>query len=363
MSSTSTPTTMHALTARFLRQAAVKEIRVPTPTTGQVLVKVEAVGLNAIDSKAQLGKLGNQVVGCDFAGTIIQLGAESTQDQVGRQWQVGDRVAGMLYTCSSSTNGAFAEYAVSNVDTIFKIPDGVSFEAAAGLPLSFITSVLSVEGMLLQWASENNVDEQSPILIYSASTGLGQASVQLIRMLSSTRPIITLSSPSSFELLKSYGATLTLSYKSDDATLLKQIEEAGFSNTGSNPIKLALDCFSEGDSSKRCQVLMANDKGRIVRTLPPPLMGKPKKGFVVDWVFCFTALNQSVRLLVFSWPPNPKDQSLAAKRLKQLTQALEQGKFKPMPIKSLPGGLDGINAGLDDIMKGKVQGNKFVLKL
>ncbi|KAM0791667.1 hypothetical protein ACM66B_006103 [Microbotryomycetes sp. NB124-2] len=361
--STEIPANMQALTTRFLRSAVVKTVPVPKPTAGQALVRVEAVGLNVIDHKAQWTRLGGAIVGCDFGGTIVALGPQSTNNagSAARQWQIGDRVAGMVYTCSSKENGAFAEYVVSNVETLFQIPDNVSVEAAAPLPLSFITAVLAVEQKLFGWAAENSIQETSPILVYSASTGLGQATVQFIRMISSTRPIVTLSSPSSFELLKSYGATLTLSYRQTDSELEQQLDAAGFGTTGQNPVRLALDCFSEGDSTARCQNLMATGPGRIVRTLPPS--GKPRHGIVVDWVYVFTSLNKQVRLLHMSWPARPLDQQIADERLGDLERALADGRFKPMAIEVIPGGLAGINEGLARIKAGKVQGKKLVAKI
>ncbi|KAK4046609.1 hypothetical protein OIV83_005979 [Microbotryomycetes sp. JL201] len=370
------------LMARWAK-ASVTTIPVPLPGKGQVLIQVEAVGLNAIDIKAQIARFGGFVVGCDFAGKIIELGSgvQGVRDQAGREWRVNDRVAGMVYTCSSSANGAFAEYVVSNVDTLIKLPGNVTTEQGAPLPLSYLTAVLSIEQKLLGYAAENGLDEQSPasrdassvripadcvcnqILIYSASTGLGQSAIQFIRMLSSTRPIITLSSPSSFDLLKSYGATLTLSYKSTDADLLKDLAQHGFAKDSTKPIKLALDCYSEGDSSTRCQTLMAPGGGRIVRTLPAPMFSKPKPGFVVDWVYVFTTLNQPLRLLVFTWPPKPADQTLAAQRLRDLEDALASGSFKPLPYSSVSGGLEGLNGALNKIKSGSVAGKKLVARL
>lgn len=117
------------------------------------------------------------------------------------------------------------------------------------------------------------------LLVYSASSAVGMASVQLCRLLSPTRPIIALASPASHELLYKFGATHCLSYSDPD--LLTKINDLHLP-----PIQLVVDCFSEGDSTRKCETLMSGTEGRIVRMMLP--FGKAKEGVEIDWIFAYT---------------------------------------------------------------------------
>src|SRR5688572_21693666 len=103
---------------------SVREMPVPRPGAGEVLVKVRAAGVNPVDWKSAGGRVG-QVPGADVSGVIDTLGAEVSG------WKVGDEVLGV-----ARQSGSYAEYAVVPVAGLARKPSALTFEQAAGVPIA-----------------------------------------------------------------------------------------------------------------------------------------------------------------------------------------------------------------------------------
>lgn len=145
---------------------ALREVDRPEPGAGQVLVKLHAASLNRgelIVGHGLHGKGGSKPAGMEGAGQIVQLGSDAGA------WQVGDRVMGRC-------PGAFAEYALMDVREIMRVPDPLSFEQAASIPLTFLVTydLLVLQGHLQagQW-----------LLVNGVSSGVGVASLQMAKVL------------------------------------------------------------------------------------------------------------------------------------------------------------------------------------
>src|ERR1700737_2910163 len=111
---------------------ALRDIPQPRPKPNEVLVKVRAAALNRADlatargiPHGSHGGIGAPV-GIEWAGEVVETGAEV------KGYKPGDRVM-----CSG--NGGYAEYAVSDFGRVNAMPEGMSFEQAAILPVSLIT--------------------------------------------------------------------------------------------------------------------------------------------------------------------------------------------------------------------------------
>src|SRR5206468_5363771 len=108
-----------------------EDIPQPTPEAGQVLVKIEAAGVNFIDVYQRTGHYKVPVpftLGQEAAGTIAAVGPAVSAPKI------GDRVA---YT---SLLGAYAEYAVVPADRVVTLPDGVSAKQGAAAMLQGLTA-------------------------------------------------------------------------------------------------------------------------------------------------------------------------------------------------------------------------------
>lgn len=147
-----------------------------------ILVKTEAVALNPTDWKHIAWGIGAEggLVGCDFAGTVVDVGKAVT-----KKWRKGDRIAGVAHGGNSSQveDGAFADYVVAKGDVQIKIPDSLSFEDASTLTLG----VTTVEQGLYQTALKLNlpkdpIKEKIFVLIYGGSTATGALGVQFAKL-------------------------------------------------------------------------------------------------------------------------------------------------------------------------------------
>jgi NADPH:quinone reductase-like Zn-dependent oxidoreductase len=136
----------------------------PVPGYGEILVEVAAIGVNAIDWKLRSGAAKERmpldlpaILGRDIAGTVCAVGAHETR------FRPGDRVLGLV-------NHGYAEFVASKVGDFAIMPDGMSFETAASLPLVILTGQqLAIHA--------GKVHKGQSILITGALGGVGRCAV------------------------------------------------------------------------------------------------------------------------------------------------------------------------------------------
>jgi len=143
----------------------LEDTPIPEPTAGQVLVKVEAAGVNPVDTYLRSGNHAHApklpyTPGKDAAGVVEKIG-----DGVAK-FKPGDRV----YTAGSVT-GTYAEYSVCEEEHLGRLPDNVSFEEGAGIWTPYATSYRA----LFQKARAKTGET---VLIHGASGGVGVAAIQ-----------------------------------------------------------------------------------------------------------------------------------------------------------------------------------------
>lgn len=144
---------MKALKCTGVEQAEVQSVPLPELRDTYVLVKVNAVALNPTDwfvwqQSRDLSNVGRKhitlpalatpgcTVGCDFAGTVVDVGSKVT-----KSWKKGDRICGMTHGVNKvePEDGSFAEYAVAKGDIFIKTPDNLTDEEAATLGVGIST--------------------------------------------------------------------------------------------------------------------------------------------------------------------------------------------------------------------------------
>ncbi|HEX3725926.1 MAG TPA: NADPH:quinone reductase [Pirellulales bacterium] len=181
------------------------ELPQPRPTDEQVLVKVEAVDVNPIDTYVRSGKVAMRlpipyVVGCDLAGVVEAVGSRVTSIRVGdRVWGSNQGLLGR--------QGTFAEYACVDQQWLYATPAGVSSEDAAALSLVGITAALGLRYAALA-AGEM-------LFVNGGSGGVGSAVVQMAKALGA-RVITTAGSPEKLARCRELGADLAIDYKSPE---------------------------------------------------------------------------------------------------------------------------------------------------
>jgi NADPH:quinone reductase len=141
---------------------ALAEVEAPVPGPGEALVEVRAISLNRGEVRGLDARPQGVVHGWDLAGVVRRSAADGTGPGEGA------RVLGLL-----DGSGAWAQLAAVSTSTLAELPDSVSFETAAALPVAGLTAVrmLAVAGSLLG----------RRLLITGAAGGVGRFAVQLGR--------------------------------------------------------------------------------------------------------------------------------------------------------------------------------------
>ena len=155
----------------FGADGALGERPIPEPGEGEVRVRVEAAGVNAVDVAVVAGYFKDYietrlplVPGLDLAGTIDAIGAGVTD------FAVGDDVFGNV-TKPYFGDGTFAEYAVSSASTLRQRPANVDAVSAAALPLS--------GGTALGLVAAAQLEPGQVVLIMGAGGGIGSYAIAL----------------------------------------------------------------------------------------------------------------------------------------------------------------------------------------
>ncbi|HEY2894292.1 MAG TPA: NADPH:quinone reductase [Pirellulales bacterium] len=184
------------------------ELPQPEPAPNQVLVKVEAVDVNPIDTYVRSGAVAMPlplpyIVGCDLAGTVEKVGASVTR------FNPGDRVWGSNQGLLGR-QGTFAEYAVVDEQWLYPTPPNVPSHHAVALALTGITAHLGLVDLAHLHAGE-------VLFVQGGSGGVGSAVVQIAKAIGA-RVITTAGSPEKLAICRDLGADLAIDYKTDDVS-------------------------------------------------------------------------------------------------------------------------------------------------
>ncbi|MCH2379060.1 MAG: NADPH:quinone reductase, partial [Pedosphaera sp.] len=178
----------------------------PTPTAGEVLVRVGAVSVNPIDTYVRSGMVETElpmpfIVGSDLAGTVEAVGEGVTQ------WKTGDRVWGANQG-GHGRQGTAAELACVGEEWLHATPEGVSDEEAAAVALVGITAHI---GMVLR----AKVAAGETVFVNGGAGGVGSMVVQISKALGA-RVIATAGSDERAAKAKAFGADEAINYKTHD---------------------------------------------------------------------------------------------------------------------------------------------------
>jgi NADPH:quinone reductase-like Zn-dependent oxidoreductase len=183
------------------------EADVPEPVVGEqdVLVQVQAAGLNVIDERIRAGAFKSilpyelpQIMGSDVAGTVIGVGAKV------RAFALGDEVYAQPRT---DRIGSFAErIAVPESDAALK-PATVTMDEAASLPLVALTAWQAL-------VDKGNVQPGQRVLIHAGSGGVGTIAIQLAKHLGAT--VATTVSAGNVDFVRGLGADIVIDYRHQD---------------------------------------------------------------------------------------------------------------------------------------------------
>ncbi|WP_068672098.1 NADP-dependent oxidoreductase [Oceanobacillus sp. Castelsardo] len=208
-------------------QLKERELEKPSPGDNQVVVKLHATSINPIDWKLREGYLKSSlpfdfpiILGWDAAGVVDEVGKNITE------FKVGDRV----FARPETTNrGTYAEYTVVDSHLLARIPDNVSFEDAACVPLAGLTAWQC----LFDFGQVKSGDK---VLIHAGAGGVGSFAIQFAKNVGAY--VVTTAGTHNVEFLKSLGADEVIDYKKEDfETVLRDFDFVLDSLGGENQVK------------------------------------------------------------------------------------------------------------------------------
>ncbi|MFF5970702.1 NADP-dependent oxidoreductase [Streptomyces sp. NPDC012769] len=172
------------------------ELPEPKVAPGEVLVRVEAAGVNPVDWKLAAGGLDAIMVahfpmipGWDIAGVVTGNGLDSPE------FAPGDEVFGYIRK-DSAEHGGYAEQVAASVRMLARKPRALSWAQAAGLPLAGLTA--------LQAADRVGAGAGDTVLVHAAAGGVGSLATQIL--LARDARVIGTASPANHDFLRGLGA-------------------------------------------------------------------------------------------------------------------------------------------------------------
>jgi len=174
---------------------------VPKPVAGEVLVRVEAVGVNGPDLMQRKGLYpapagASDLLGLEISGEVVALG-----DGV-KRWKVGDRLCGL------TNGGGYAQYCTIDAEHCLPIPKGVSLRDAGGLPETYFTVWSNVFVTVGLKAGET-------FLVHGGAGGIGTTAIQLAKAFGA-KVIATDSPEERCRICRELGADRVIDYKVED---------------------------------------------------------------------------------------------------------------------------------------------------
>jgi NADPH:quinone reductase-like Zn-dependent oxidoreductase len=310
---------------------------VPKAMDGHVVIRVRASSFNYHDVFTVKGMPGIKVplpvvIGLDMAGEIAELGASV------EGWKIGDRVLvnplnkkkGLM---GEMLDGGMEEFCLVAADQLIRMPDSVTFEQAASLPVAYGTA----HRMLV---THNTVKAGDKVLILGASGGVGTGCVELCKLLGA-HAIACASSDEKMAKLREIGADETVNYLETDFSRWavekygkpqRRTYEGGvdvvINFTGGDTWVPSLRCLKRGGKLLVCGATAGFD---------------PKEDLRYIWSFELQIIGSN----------SFYDENLIA-----LMQLIQEGRMKPLMDKVVP--LEGAAEGLRLIQDRKVIGKVIV---
>ncbi|KAI9061179.1 GroES-like protein [Trametes sanguinea] len=352
-----TPTQQKALFLQAKQgEFAVASRPVPKPSPGEILVRNEASGLNPVDWKIQAYGIFVEkypvVLGIDAAGVVEAVGEGVTR------FKTGDKVfvAGLLgdlyegLRTDGNDRATFQQYTLVPADLAAKLPDSLTFEQGAALPLALTTAAVGLynqEGgprFTPPWVEGGRGKYAGPVVVIGGSSVVGTLAIQLAR-LSGFSPIITTASLKNTTLLQGFGATHVLDRNLPSVALREEVVKIA-----GGPVSTVYDAISLPETQNAAFDLLAPG-GKLILVLASAVDEEKQKN----------ANGRSIvgALGLIQLPQNVEFGKILYTKL---TSLLEAGDLKPLRVEVVPGGLGGIATGLEKLKHDQVSAAKLVVR-
>ena len=211
----------------------------PSPAADKYLIEIHSAGTNFFDILQIQGKYQHQpplpwVGGAEFAGTIAATPTSSASPR----FKVGDRVFG-------ATQGAYATHVLAPEQALLPVPNGWSFEDAAGL---FVTAPTSYGGLV----HRAGVKQGDWVLVHAAAGGVGLAAVQIAKAHGAT-VIATVGTARKREIARDFGADYVIDYSDKNwPEVVKKLCAEKRTGNGKGGVDIVYDPVGMIETSLKC---------------------------------------------------------------------------------------------------------------
>lgn len=248
------------------------ELDKPAASGHDLLVKVEAVSVNPVDTKVRTRvnpEPGDyKVLGWDAAGVVEAVGEHVTL------FKPGDKV---WYAGAIDRAGCNAEYHLVDERIVANMPTSLNFSEAAALPLTTITA-----WEMLFDRFKFTKESEGTLLIVGAAGGVGSIMIQLAKQLTNLTVIATASRPETVEWVKKLGADYVINHRNSLDEELQQIDVGGID---------AIASLTNTEQHLPAYVNLIKPQGQISLIDDPAsfdIMPFKQKSVSIHWEFMYT---------------------------------------------------------------------------
>ena len=215
----------------------INEVEKPSVGESQVLVEVHSASLNPFDSAVRAGYMKEVLplqfpatLGGDIAGVVVELG-----DGVD-SLALDDKVYGQASVVAGNS-GAFAEYAVTKVGQIAKVPEGLDFTTLASLPLVGVSALQAL-------GQHINIRSDQKLFIHGGAGAIGSIALQIAKNIGAY--VATTATGDGIEYVKKLGADEVIDYKTQDFSEILKDYDAVFDTVGGDDFNKSLKVLKKG---------------------------------------------------------------------------------------------------------------------
>ncbi len=204
----------------------MSEVETPSPKSGEVLIKVHAIGINRADLLQRKGTYPSpkgwpEWPGLEVAGVIAEMSNEAID---GANFKIGDKVCALL------GGGGYAEYVCAPVGMVMPMPKNLSFEEASALPEAYATSYLNL-------FFEGKLQKGQTAFIPAGASGLASVAIPMAKAFGA-RVITSVLSDEIAKKIEPLGADVIINSSREDVSSVLQCEEEN-----GNPVNVSMDCL------------------------------------------------------------------------------------------------------------------------
>lgn len=230
---------------------SLNEVDKPAPGEGQVLVEVRASSINPFDAKLRAGAMREMIplqfpftIGGDIAGVVVEVGSGVDAPAV------GDKVYGQAAAVAGNS-GAMAEFAATASGQVAMMPENLTFEEAASLPLVGVSAWQALVKHL-------NLQAGQKLFIHGGAGGIGSIAIQIARNIGAR--VATTATGDGIDHVKKLGADEVVDYKTRDFAAELSGYDAVFDLVGGDDFNKALGILKSGGSA--VSMIAAADEAR-----------------------------------------------------------------------------------------------------